>query len=129
MLQNDKMETASTGVKSMRHRNDIEKSTWRSHRYFVNFESRILVEISTSNWCHNFLVDSPFKIDVISTSFLRALSTKNRWWIHCDVYIFAILSYTTTFNQCLTIFFPKNYVSLERSSLDEAKKSIKPLKK
>ena len=31
-------------------------------------------------------------------------------------------------NQCLTIFFPKNYVLLERSSLDEAKKSIKLLK-
>ena len=32
-------------------------------------------------------------------------------------------------NQCLTKFFCRNYVSLERSPLDEAKKSIKPLKK
>ena len=32
----------------------VEKSTWRTHRYFVDFESRILIEISTSNRCHNF---------------------------------------------------------------------------
>ena len=31
------------------------------------------------------------------------------------VYIFAILSYLSTVNQWLTIFFSKNYVSLERS--------------
>ena len=42
-------------------------------------------------------------------------------WIGCDVYVFAILSYRTTVNQCLTILFSKNYVSLERSPLDEAK--------
>ena len=45
------------------------KSRWRAHRYFVDFESRIHIETSTSNRCHNFHVDSPFKIDVISTKF------------------------------------------------------------
>ena len=68
MLENDRMETASTEITSIRRRNDIENSTWRTHRYFVGFESRIHVEISTSNRCHNFHVDSPFKIDVISTA-------------------------------------------------------------
>ena len=56
------METASTGVTWIQRRNDIEKSTWRTHRHFVDFESRIYVEISKSNRCHNFHVDLPFKI-------------------------------------------------------------------
>ena len=54
------------------------KSKWRAHQYFVYFESRIHVETSTSNRCHNFHVDSPFKIDVISTNFRREISTSNR---------------------------------------------------
>ena len=87
MLGNDRMETASTEVTSIRRRNDIEKSTWRTHRYFVDFESRIHVEISTSNRCHNFHVDSPFKIDVISTNFPRGISTSNRWRIDKDATI------------------------------------------
>ena len=41
----------------------------------------------------------------------------------CYVYVFAILAYLTTVNQCLTIFFfSKNYVSLERSPLKHVKK-------
>ena len=47
----------------------------------------------------------------------------------CYVYIFAILSYSNMLNQCLTIFFSRNCVSLERYPLDEAKRSNKPLKK
>ena len=39
MLGNDRMETASTEVTSIRPRNDIEKSTWRTNRYFIDFES------------------------------------------------------------------------------------------
>ena len=81
MLANDRLETASTAVASIRRRNDIEKSTWRTHRYFVDFESRIHVEIPMSNRCHNFHVDSPFKIDKISTNFPRGISTSNRWRI------------------------------------------------
>ena len=85
MLENDRMEIASKAVTSIRHRNDIEKSTWRTHRYFVNFESRIHVEICTSNPCHNFHLDSPFKMDEISTNILRGISTSNRWRINEDV--------------------------------------------
>ena len=87
MLENDRMETASTEVTSIWRRNDIEKSTWKTHRYFVDFESRIHVEISTSNRCHNFNVDWPFKIDVISTNFPQGISTSNRWRTDEDVSI------------------------------------------
>ena len=87
MLGNDRMETVSTKVTSIRRRNDIEESTWRAHRYFVDFESQIHVEISTLNRCHNFHVDSPFKIDEISTNFTRGISTLNRWRIDKDVSI------------------------------------------
>ena len=78
------METASTEVTSIWRRNNVEKSTCRTHRYFVDFETRIHVEISTSNRCHNFHVDLPFKIDVISTNFPRGISTSNRWRIDED---------------------------------------------
>ena len=50
-------------------------------------------------------------------------------WLSCYVFNFAISTELTTINQCLTIFFSKNHVSLERSPLDEAKKNIKPLNK
>ena len=87
MLENDIMETVSTEVTSVWRRNDIEKSTCKTHRYFVDFESRIQIEISMSNRCHTFHVDSPFKIDVISTNFPRGISTSNRWRINEDVSI------------------------------------------
>ena len=64
------METVATAeVTSIRRRKDIEKSTWRTYQYFVDFESGIQVERSTSNWCHNFRMNSPFKIDEISRTF------------------------------------------------------------
>ena len=84
MLGNNTIETAGTEVMSIRRRNDIEKSTWKTHRYFVDFESPIHVKISTSNRCHNFHVDSPFKIDDILTNFSRGISTSNRWRIDED---------------------------------------------
>ena len=81
------MKTPDPEVTLILPRNDIEKSTWRTHRYFVDFESRINVEIFTSNRCHNFHLDSPFKIDAISTNFPRGISTSDRWQIDEDVYI------------------------------------------
>ena len=102
MLENDRMETASTEVTSIWRRNDIEKSTWRTHRYFVDFESRIHVEISTSNRCHNFHVDSPFKIDEISTNFPCGISTSNRWRIDEDVSIGKIVG--ILFPDCRSYF-------------------------
>ena len=87
MLGNDGIETASTEVTLIWRWNDIEKSTWKTHRYFVNFESRIHIKISSSNRCHNFHMDSPFKIDVISMNFPRGISTSNRCRIDEDVSI------------------------------------------
>ena len=49
-------------------------------------------------------------------------------WLSCYVYTFDISTYLTTVNQCLNIFFSKNYVSLKRSPLYEDVKSMKPLK-
>ena len=48
-LGDDRMETASTEVTVIQRRNDMEKSTWKTRRYFVDFESRIHVKISTYN--------------------------------------------------------------------------------
>ena len=87
MLGNDRLETASTAVTSIRRRNDIENCTWKTHRYFVDFESRIHVDISTSNRFHNFHVDSSFKIDEISTNFPRGILMSTRWRIDEDVSI------------------------------------------
>ena len=49
-------------------------------------------------------------------------------WLSCYVYIFPTTTYLTIVNP-LKIVFSTNYVSLERSPLDEAIKSIRPLKK
>ena len=87
MFEIDRKETASKAVRLFGHRNDIEKSTWKTHRYFVDFESRIDFEKSTSNLCHNFHLDSPFKIDEITTNFPRGISTLNRWQTDKDVSI------------------------------------------
>ena len=85
MLVNFMMETARTEVTSIRRRNYIEKSTWRTHQCFVPFDSRIHVESSTSNQCRNFHVDLPFKIDENSTNFPRGISTSKQWQIDEDV--------------------------------------------
>ena len=64
-----------------------KKSTWKTHQYFIDFERRIQLKISTSNRCHNFQVGSPFKIDVLSTNLPRGILTSNRWRIDEDVSI------------------------------------------
>ena len=87
MLENNAMETANTEVWSIRCGNKVEKSTWRTHLYFVDFESRIHIEISTSNLCHNSHIDSAFKIEVISANFPRGVSKSNQWLIEEDVSI------------------------------------------
>ena len=87
MLGNDRMKTTSTEVTSIPRRNDIQKLTWRTYRYFVDFESRILIEMSTSNRCYNFYLDPSFKVDVISTNFLRVTLMSKQWRIDKDVSI------------------------------------------
>ena len=62
MLGKNTIETVSTEVMLIRCQNNVKRSMWRTHRCFVDFENRIPVEISTSSRCHNFHVDSSFKI-------------------------------------------------------------------
>ena len=38
MLGNDPMETTIIELTSIQRKNNTEKSTWRTHRYFVDFE-------------------------------------------------------------------------------------------
>ena len=65
---------------------DVETTQKNPHGELIDISSILKVE-STSNRCHNFHVDSPFKIDVISTNFPRGISTSNRWRIDEDVSI------------------------------------------
>ena len=65
---------------------DVETTQKNPRGELIDISSILKVE-STSNRCHNFHVDSPFKIDVISTNFPRGISTSNRWRIDEDVSI------------------------------------------
>ena len=73
---------------------------------------------------------SYYYLAVVQKGLLQAQNDK--YWnlvkLLC-IYIFAILLYLTTVNQCLTIFFFKNYMSLEMSPLDEAKKKHQTIEK
>ena len=125
------METASTEVTSIRRRNNVEKSTWKTHRYFVDFESRIHVEISMSNRCHNFHVHSPFKIDVISTNFPLGIATSNRWRIDEDVSI-GIFHFTDRLFECQTSHYKQileNYRETGKTRLDAVLYSVLPMAK
>ena len=101
MFENDRKELASKKVTSIWHRNGIEKSTWKADRNFVYFESRIHVEISTSNWCHSFQVDSPIKIDEISTKFPRRISIPSWGRIDKDVSIGLTCEYYKNLKNCI----------------------------
>ena len=93
-------QTNNLEATSIRHRNDIEKFTCGTHRYFIDFESRIDMELSTPNRCHLFHVDLPFIIDEILTNFRRGISMSNRWRIGDDVSIgIVILDTASKMNQ------------------------------
>ena len=51
----------------------LQNSTWHVCRDFINFETRLHVEIATSIRPGNFNVDLTFKIDEISKSFARTI--------------------------------------------------------
>ena len=79
IFENDRKETASKAFSLIRHRNNTENCTWKTLRYFINFESQIHIEISTSNRCCNFHGESSLKIDEISTNMPRWILKSNRW--------------------------------------------------
>ena len=71
------------------------KSTWKVRRNYINFETRIHVEIKTSIRRGSLNVDSTFKIDEISMSSPRGVSnvvlTSNRrnfctWCFFCIIF-------------------------------------------
>ena len=72
---------------SIQHRNNIEKKRGKTHRYYIDFESRINIELSTSNQCQCFDMDSLFIIDEISTNFRYVILMLNLWQIEEDVSI------------------------------------------
>ena len=100
MFKNDRRGTASKSVTSVRHRIDIVKYMRRTHRHFVDFQSRIHIEISTSNRCHNFHVNSPFILDEISTNFPRGISRCVHVWLEelIKLYLMPNLVHLTTAN-------------------------------
>ena len=89
---------------------DVE-TTEITHQSLVDFESRIHVEISTSNRCHNFHVDLPFKIDEISRNFPRGISTVNRWRINEDVSIGLYAKHETELRGKIDETMPERIVS------------------
>ena len=80
-------QTTSLENTSIRHRNNIEKTMWKNRRYFIDFESRIDVRLSTWNWCYLFHVDSSFIINEILTKFRLEILMSNRWRFDEDVSI------------------------------------------
>ena len=51
-------QTTSLDVVSIRCQNNMDKSTWRNGRYFIEFEIQVDVGLSTWNQCHLFDVNS-----------------------------------------------------------------------
>lgn len=85
-------QAASLEVASIRHQNDIEIFTSRTHRYFIEFGSRSDIELFTSNRCHPFHVDWLFIIEEMSTNSRRKVQMWNQFamihdGINKDTYI------------------------------------------
>ena len=87
-----------------------KKTAWRTHQYFIDFESRIDIQLSTSNRCHSFHVHSHFLIDEISMNFWCRNSISNRCQIDKNVSIgsktsqYQILQISFSYN-CYMQFF------------------------
>ena len=115
------LQTTSLEVTLIRHRNGIEKSMWRTHQYFIDFESRIDVELYMSNRCHLFHVDSPLITDEILTNFRRGISISNLWRIDEDVSIGFTLSTSTNMDNVfseLRNFKLSRYLSISDHSYE-----------
>ena len=95
MFGNDRMETPSTEVTSIWRRNDIEKFMWKTHRYFIDFESRIHVELMSyfphgfafQNWCDfHELSTRNFDVELMANWRRCAhwnLNSMTSWWNFC----------------------------------------------
>ena len=77
-----------------------EKSTWRTHRYFVDFESRIHLTFSSSNRYSNFHVEfrhwiegestkmCPLGWDIAFKTSKLPWNESRRWDVCWDIYIY-----------------------------------------
>ena len=74
---------ANLEVTLIGHRNEIEKT----HRYFINFQCQIYVELFILNHCLPFQVGSVFIIGEVLTDFRREISMLNRCLMDEDVSI------------------------------------------
>ena len=84
LISSTDLDFSSLKVTSIWHRNNIDKSTWKNCRYFISFDSRTYVKLSTWNQCHLFDVDLPFIITEILMKLPRGISTWNWWLIYED---------------------------------------------
>ena len=69
---------ANLEVTLIGHRNEIEKT----HRYFIDFQSQIYVELFIPNHCLPFQVDSVFIIDEVLADFRRESMFNGRRCVH-----------------------------------------------
>lgn len=79
-------QAASLEVMLVRHRNNIEKTMWKTHQCFIDFESQMDIELSTANQ-YLFPKDLPFIINELLPDFWHGISMLNQWWIDKDVSI------------------------------------------
>ena len=102
MLGNNRMETTYAVL----CRFDVETTKKNPRGKIIDISSILKVEstlkFSASNRCHNFHVDSPFKVEEISTKFPRRISASNQWRINKDVSI-GLLRYHQTPRKCCSI--------------------------
>ena len=61
-------QAASLEVMLVRHRNNIEKTMWKTHQCFIDFESQMDIELSTANQ-YLFPKDLPFIINELLPDF------------------------------------------------------------
>ena len=69
---------ANLEVTLIGHRNEIEKT----HRFFIDFQSQIYVELFIPNHCLPFQVDSGFIIDEVLADFRRESMFNGRRYVH-----------------------------------------------
>lgn len=98
----------------------VDSTSWRTGRCSIDFESRIGVELSTSNKCHPFHNDWSFIINEIPMSFCRKLSMPNRQQIDEDVSIECMNRKTCCYNPFMLIELDY-YIPFLRFALHDTK--------
>ena len=100
----------------------IEK--WVNHRHFF-IDEKNLQKLGLTG--ELISVYSYYMIIPSFQSYFLVLQLVKSWLTVVNSVLIVVSNYLTTVKQRLTIFFSQKYVLYERSPLDEAKPSIKPL--